>query len=686
MSLPARTTPAAPGGADRRAEVAAFYLPQYHQVPENSDWWGEGFTEWTNVRAARPFYRGHRQPNVPGPLGYYDLTDPDVHAAQFELAGRHGVTALCHYFYWFGGRRLLQRPLELLVEHQDIDGRYFVCWANESWTRTWDGGDHELLVEQRHGADADAAIVDALAPCLADRRYVHLEGRPLLLIYRTALLDEPARTADGLRERADSLGLGELHLSMVQSFGAWDPRASGFDSAVEFVPHGAVREPFLLEPGGPGDPGLFDPAGFGGSLVSYPGAMEWALSKPVPDFTWFRTAMPGWDNTPRRGGRGTVFVGDTPELFAEWMERALHHTYLFNRPEHWLVFVNSWNEWGEGAHLEPDLDRGAARLEAVAEALRRTDPVARAMAGGTRPEDLAAVGELARTYYRSAVALGQRDARLADPAVTTASTAGPGPGTVAPATDVTASVVLGPAAHPSWLGAAGSVQTQDHPRTEVVWSDDPSRTLGEAFHHGARQAGGDLLLFCAGSDEYAADRVSSFVRAWAAAGGGEDFWGFSQVSVVDPDGAPVDLAASGLADLHHRTLLAHEEAWLPELLCQHDLTVTPANLVLTRDLYERSGGFPEASPWPGWELALTLRAAGDPVVVPRPLYRMRLDPVAALPVPGASDDGARRAFLHEVLGRQRVARGRRGLVAGRGVPFVDHLRARGGRRAPYSGG
>ncbi len=397
-------------------EVVAFYLPQFHPVPENDEWWGPGFTEWTCVRRAGPLFRGHLQPNVPATLGYYDLRDPTVQATQFELAARHGITAFCHYFYWFAGRRLLERPLELLLEHGDIPARFLVCWANESWTRTWDGGDDELLVEQTHRASTDAGIIDTLGPCLADPRYVCVDGRPMLLVYRSALLDEPARTADALRARAARLGLGDLHLSMVQSFGAWDPRASGFDSAVEFVPHGAVRDPLVAAPGSPDDPGLYDAPGWRGSLVSYPGTVEWALSKPVPEFTWFRTAMPGWDNSPRRGRRATVFVGDSPVLFEEWMERLLHHTYLFNPPEHWMVFINSWNEWGEGAHLEPDLDRGSARLEAVAEALRRTAALAHAVQVARRDDgdDLASLLATARTYYTSAGMLG-REALVAPP-------------------------------------------------------------------------------------------------------------------------------------------------------------------------------------------------------------------------------------------------------------------------------
>jgi Glycosyltransferase WbsX len=391
-----------------RAEVAAFYLPQYHRIPENDDWWGEGFTDWENLRRSRPFFAGHRQPQLPGALGYYDLTDPEVHYRQHELARTFGVSAFCYYAYWFTGRRLLEQPLDLILRERALPTRYFMCWANENWTRTWDGLESHVLMDQRHDADSDADIINDLGEHLCDDRYVRLDGHPILLIYRTSILDEPLRTTDLLRERASKLGIGELHLAMVQSFGSWDPRPHGFDSAIEFPPHGNSSRLHLLAEGDPARPAVTDPESWVGSIHSYPRLVEWAMSKPVPEFTWFRGVTPSWDNTPRRLERASAITGDSPDLFQTWLERALHYTYLFHEPGRRWLFINAWNEWCEGAYLEPDYELGTARLEAVARALRNTDALAagsgKAMTGDSN--GLALV-EVARAYFRSTAVLGR---------------------------------------------------------------------------------------------------------------------------------------------------------------------------------------------------------------------------------------------------------------------------------------
>jgi lipopolysaccharide biosynthesis protein len=351
-------------------EVAAFYLPQFHQIPENDRWWGEGFTEWTNVQQARPLYPGHVQPQIPLD-GYYALDGNEVLQRQFSLATQHGITAFCMYAYWFGGRRLLEKPLQRIAENPDLDIRYFLCWANESWSRVWDGGNDDLLMEQRHSADGDARIIDDLGEHLSDPRYVRIHGKPLFLIYRAELLEEPSRTVDALRARAQAVGLGELHLSMVQSFNLIDPRPYGCDSAVEFVPHGSVEPPNIIDPSSLEWPHLYDRTSWEGTLVDYNRTVNWALAKATPEFPWFRCAMPGWDNSPRRGPRSTVYVNENVEGFRRWLESLVDYTYRYGDPEARLLFINSWNEWGEGAHLEPDLDRGDGRLKAVASAVQR---------------------------------------------------------------------------------------------------------------------------------------------------------------------------------------------------------------------------------------------------------------------------------------------------------------------------
>ena len=352
-------------------EVAAFYLPQFHEIPENNQWWGQGFTEWTKVQHARPLYPGHLQPQVPTTLGYYSLDEPETLHRQFCLAARHGVTAFCMYAYWFKGRRLLEKPLYSILRTPSLGIRYFLCWANESWSRAWDGGDDNLLLQQRHSARDDVRIIDDLAEHFSDERYVRINGDPLFLIYRAELLDEPNRTIDLLRGRAQQLGVGNLHLSMVQSFNLREPHVYGFDSAVEFVPHGSVEPPNIIDPSSPESPQLYDPTSWTGTLVDYNRTVEWALAKPTPKFQWFRSTMPGWDNSPRRGDRSVVYVGENTTAFCRWLDGIVDYTFRFGDPEARLIFINSWNEWGEGTQLEPDLDRGDARIRAVASAVQR---------------------------------------------------------------------------------------------------------------------------------------------------------------------------------------------------------------------------------------------------------------------------------------------------------------------------
>jgi lipopolysaccharide biosynthesis protein len=351
---------------DPSARIIAFYLPQYHPIPENDQWWGKGFTDWTNVRRARPQFDGHDQPRVPTTLGYYDLRGAEPHFAQAALARANGIAGFCYYAYWFGGRRLLEQPLAVVAANPDLAMPYAICWANEPWSRRWDGSEDDVLVEQRHAPERDAAFIDEIGAHLADARYLRIDGRPLLLVYRAGLLVDPLRTTDLLRERAVQLGLGELYLAMVQSFDHWDPIGYGFDAAVEFPPHG----PRVHWP--PRVPAVAPYPGFHGSLRDYETVISDALSRPLPVHTWFRGVMPGWDNTARRGSRAIVYAGSSPALFRRWLEEVLRFTYLFRRPSERLVFINAWNEWAEGAYLEPDESHGSSYLQAVGAALRST--------------------------------------------------------------------------------------------------------------------------------------------------------------------------------------------------------------------------------------------------------------------------------------------------------------------------
>lgn len=362
----------------------AYYLPQFHPIPENDRWWGKGFTEWTNVVRGRPYFPGHYQPRLPGELGFYDLRIPEVREQQADLARAYGIHGFCYYYYWFNGKRLLERPLDDMLQSGKPDFPFCICWANENWSRRWDGAEAELLMAQVHSEESDQAFIHDVIPILRDPRYIRVGGAPLLLVYRPGILPGPERTAAIWREAARKAGLGEIHLAAVQSFGLTDPRPFGFDSAVEFPPHGLDTHDIAREIEG------LDPA-FTGKVYDYREVVRNALMQPRPPWKQFRCAMTSWDNTARRRLNGHVFTHATPRDYEVWLRALVAATEAAHPPEDRFVFINAWNEWAEGTHLEPDQKWGRGFLEATARALRhRSDwraVIGALQANAALPED-----------------------------------------------------------------------------------------------------------------------------------------------------------------------------------------------------------------------------------------------------------------------------------------------------------
>jgi GT2 family glycosyltransferase len=345
-----------------RVRTIAFHLPQFHAIPENDRWWGAGFTEWTNVSRALPNYRGHYQPHLPADLGFYDLARPEALKRQAALAERYGLGGFCFYYYWFsGGRRVLETPLEHLTAPDAPDFPFCVCWANENWTRTWDGQERDVLLAQTYDEADAAALITDMAPLLARANYIRIEGRPLLVIYRPGLLPDPAAWTETWRATARSLGLGEIYLAMVETFdvaGTYpDPTAIGFDAAIEFPPMGAAQP---ISPPGP----LHNRA-YEGVVSDYRELVRHYMAAPTPASRRFRGVAPSWDNTPRRQDQSYVFHYASPGAFQAWTEAMMAETRRQNFGDERIVFVNAWNEWAEGAHLEPDVRFGHGWLEAL---------------------------------------------------------------------------------------------------------------------------------------------------------------------------------------------------------------------------------------------------------------------------------------------------------------------------------
>ncbi len=341
----------------------AFYLPQFYPTPYNDEWWGKGFTEWTNVTKARPRFRGHYQPHLPADLGFYDLRVPEVREAQADLAKQYGIHGFCYYHYWFNGRRILERPLEEVLASSKPDFPFCICWANENWIRTWEGDPGNILVEQHYSAEDDVAHIRHLLQMFADPRYIRIEGKCLVLIYRVELLLDPERTADLWRNEVGKAGLGDLFLVNVESNYVRIPRnytTMGFDAAVRFQPNfqsfnasrlvrvlRALRSPRRMD-----------------RVFSYRELYKrWKAASPSP-YRNFECVTPMWDNSARRERRAGILTKPDPGLYESWLQDAVERSGPDSEGHRW-IFLNAWNEWGEGCHLEPCQKWGRSYLEAT---------------------------------------------------------------------------------------------------------------------------------------------------------------------------------------------------------------------------------------------------------------------------------------------------------------------------------
>lgn len=358
--------------------VIAFYLPQYHPFPENDRWWGAGFTEWRNVVKARPLFRGHYQPHLPADLGFYDLRVPEVRQQQAALAERYGLSGFCYYHYWFNGHRLMQRPVEEMLASGKPDFPFMLCWANENWTRAWDGGEQEVLIRQEYSEEDDRAHIRYLLDeVFRDPRYIRVDGKPVFAVYRSALFPDMRRTIEVWREEAAARGV-ELYLCRVESFNAAgrEELAVGFDAAIEFQPftpamtdfweHRPWRQKLMYH--------LRKLWGDRRKMrkADYDTYVAYSLSRPAPDYKLYPSVTPSWDNTARRKQRMFLFHNATPEKYGRWLREVLRRFKPYSAEEN-FVFINAWNEWAEGNHLEPDMKWGGEYLAATLRAIEEDE-------------------------------------------------------------------------------------------------------------------------------------------------------------------------------------------------------------------------------------------------------------------------------------------------------------------------
>lgn len=365
------------------AKAIAFYLPQYHPIPENDEWWGKGFTDWMNVAKAKPLFKGHYQPHIPTDLGFYDLRLEETRVAQAELAKAYGIHGFCYYHYWFNGKMLLERPFNEVLESGKPDLPFCLCWANENWTRRWDGQEHEILMRQDYQNYNAEEHVKWLSKAFEDQRYIRVNGKPIFLIYCPDKIPEIENVINSWRNFAmTNYGIA-LYLCAVKSGGNLTMRDQkaidvGFDAIVDFQPNMLMANKDIMLCKLKNFPqklwnkmankvcilkaGLMNDC----TRVSYRTIVnEWIKLSPV--VKEFPCVSPSWDNSARKKVC-TVIQNDNPELYGEWLKAACKRVQQFDDDEQ-IVFINAWNEWGEGCHLEPDLKHGKRFLEVTQEVL-----------------------------------------------------------------------------------------------------------------------------------------------------------------------------------------------------------------------------------------------------------------------------------------------------------------------------
>ena len=351
-------------------KVLAYYLPQFHPIPENDAWHGSGFTEWTKVTSAKPLFADHYQQRIPhDDIGYYNIYGSDMLVKQSIMMKKAGIFGLIFYHYWFSGRMILDEPAKHLLSDSSIDMPYCFCWANENWTRKWDGNEAEILLKQIYSLEDARAFIRYLIPFFKDPRYISVNGRPVLYVYRPTSMENPRGYLEVWREECEKENLAAPFVVATLTRGASSPEEFGMDAAVERVLHdwtaGAVPElKNSLTTYGPID----------GSVLDYNSVADHYMSKPAnEDFTLFRSLVPAWDNTARYGADAFLLHNFSTQKMQQWVERLFKDANARLASDRRFVVVNAWNEWAEGAHLEPDFRYGYGCLNAMGRALSAQD-------------------------------------------------------------------------------------------------------------------------------------------------------------------------------------------------------------------------------------------------------------------------------------------------------------------------
>jgi lipopolysaccharide biosynthesis protein len=353
---------------DKDPRLMAIYLPQFHPFEENDKAWGRGFTEWTNVSTGQPRFIGHQQPILPKDLGFYDLRLDAKILEQIELAKKYGVYGFCFYYYWFSGTKLMERPIESFIAHKEWDFNFSICWANENWTKRWDGRNNDIIIAQKYEDDDPLNFIKDVEHILLDPRYIREGEKPVLMVYRASELKDPARYANVWREYFRKQHKLELQLVSYLSFDDQNPQEYGFDAALDFAPLSAFFKNRLFEknqfPYLSVGSKLLD-VNFSGVVADYRTIALNEKLNTAYDFPVYDCVTPSWDNDARKKGKGFVYQNSSPDVYAAWLKRVVTH----QKKDAPFIFINAWNEWAEGAIMEPSMHLGHAVLNRTVEVL-----------------------------------------------------------------------------------------------------------------------------------------------------------------------------------------------------------------------------------------------------------------------------------------------------------------------------
>jgi len=577
---------------DGDVKTVAYYLPQFHTFPENDKWWGRGFTEWTNVTKAFPRFNGHYQPHLPIDMGFYDLTNTDVMKRQIELAKNYGIYGFCFHYYWFGGKRLLEKPLEnFLSMGNDLDFPFCLCWANENWTRRWDGAEENVLLAQKHSDEDSLACITDICRFFTDDRYIKVDGKPLIIIYRADIIPNIQGMLKIWRTHCSNSGIGDIHIIGAETFGLRNLSELGFDGGVEFPPHFGNVAQMNDRVNRLGS----DYLGLVYDIEEFVDNKKYLIDR---DDKTYKGIFPSWDNTPRRGSIGNIFQSN-PDHYKKWLNGLFCDTIKRFKTGNRFIFINAWNEWGEGAHLEQDRKYGYAYLQATADVVSR---------------------------YASKPLI---------------------------------SVIVPAYNHENYIESSlRSIASQTYPCIELVIIDDCSsdstveiieRLISDAdfskrflniklikhnnnkgasssINEGIKASGGRYVSVINTDDSYEKNRLAEM---YIAVSGRRMAIAFSAFNTIDNNGKHIEYKnLDTIRDIHEQMANGKnqkEKAMIfNSAILDNNLSISTGNMFFTRHLFDKLGGFGEYSYIHDWDFILRATLVCQPVFVPETRYLYRI--------------------------------------------------------------